>query len=37
MNTRAKLGINDRERAAIALKGMKGKRLTYAGTDSITA
>lgn len=37
MNNRAKLGINDRERADVALKGMKGKRLTYRGTDSITA
>lgn len=29
MNTRAKLKINDVERAAIALKGIDGKRLTY--------
>ena len=29
MNTRAKLGINDTERAEIALKGFVGKRLTY--------
>lgn len=28
-NTRAKLGINDSQRAAIALKGIEGKRLTY--------
>ena len=28
-NTRAKLGINDTERAEIALRGGKGKRLTY--------
>lgn len=28
-NTRAKLGINDGERAAIAVRGGKGKRLTY--------
>ncbi|HEV8015846.1 MAG TPA: IS1595 family transposase [Stellaceae bacterium] len=28
-NTRAKLGINDTMRAEIALKGAKGKRLTY--------
>ena len=28
-NTRAKLGINDEQRAALAVKGMKGKRLTY--------
>lgn len=31
-NTRAKLGINDKERADIALKGAKGKRLTYRTT-----
>jgi transposase-like protein len=30
MNTRQKLGINDKMRAEIALKGMRGKRLTYA-------
>jgi hypothetical protein len=29
-NTRAKLGINDVQRAAIAVQGFKGKRLTYA-------
>ena len=29
MNTRAKLGINDTQRAAIAVEGFKGKRLTY--------
>jgi hypothetical protein len=28
-NTRAKLGIDDVSRAAIALQGTKGKRLTY--------
>jgi transposase-like protein len=28
-NTRVKLGINDSERAAIAVRGGKGKRLTY--------
>lgn len=28
-NTREKLGVNDKERAVIALKGAKGKRLTY--------
>jgi len=28
-NTRAKLGINDTQRTAIALQGVKGKRLTY--------
>ncbi|MFZ0844442.1 MAG: IS1595 family transposase [Pseudolabrys sp.] len=32
-NTRAKLGINDTERADIALAGVKGKRLTYQTTD----
>jgi transposase-like protein len=32
-NTRAKLGINDVERADIALAGFKGKRLTYQTTD----
>lgn len=30
MNTRAKLGINDTQRAALAVQGFKGKRLTYA-------
>jgi transposase-like protein len=34
MNTRAKLGINDSERAEIALQGFKGKRLTYETTHS---
>jgi transposase-like protein len=29
MNTRAKLGINDTQRAAMAVQGFKGKRLTY--------
>jgi transposase-like protein len=28
-NTRAKLGINDEQRAALAVRGAKGKRLTY--------
>ncbi len=32
-NTRAKLGINDVERADIALAGFKGKRLTFATPD----
>jgi hypothetical protein len=32
-NTRAKLGINDTERADIALAGFRGKRLTYATPD----
>jgi hypothetical protein len=34
MNTRAKLGINDSQRAEIALQGVKGKRLTYQTTHS---
>jgi hypothetical protein len=34
MNTRAKLGINDSERSELALKGMKGKRLSYETTTS---
>ncbi len=33
-NTRAKLGINDVQRAAIALQGVVGKRLTYQTTHS---
>ncbi len=33
MNTRAKLGINDTQRAAIAVEGFKGKRLTYRRPD----
>jgi len=33
-NTRAKLGVNDTERAAIALKGITGKRLTYRRTHA---
>jgi hypothetical protein len=33
-NTRAKLGINDVQRAEIALTGVKGKRLTYETTQS---
>ncbi len=33
MNTRAKLGINDVQREAIAIKGAKGKRLTYQTTS----
>lgn len=32
-NTRAKLGINDSERTGLAVKGAKGKRLTYRTTD----
>mgnify|MGYP001239274492 CR=1 FL=1 len=33
MNTRAKLGINDSDRTEIALRGVKGKRLTYETTS----
>ena len=33
-NHRIKLGVNDDERAAIAIKGASGKRLTYRGTRS---
>ena len=33
-NTRAKLGINDTERAVLAVKGAAGKRLTYQTTHS---
>ena len=36
-NTRAKLGINDVQRAAIAVKGAAGKRLTYQTTHSAEA
>jgi hypothetical protein len=31
-NTRVKLGYNDTQRAAIALQGVKGKRLKYGTT-----
>jgi len=34
MNTRAKLGFNDKQRAEIALAGVKGKGLTYETTQS---
>jgi transposase-like protein len=37
MNNRAKLGINDVQREAIAVKGAKGKRLTYQTTHSAEA
>jgi hypothetical protein len=37
MNTRAKLGINDVQRMEIAVKGAKGKRLTYQTTHSAEA
>jgi transposase-like protein len=33
-NNRAKLGVTDSERAAIALKGIAGKRLTYRRTNA---
>ena len=33
-NTRVRLGFNDDERAAIAIRGASGKRLTYQGTRS---
>ena len=33
-NTRAKLGINDEQRADFAIKGMVGKRLTYGTTKA---
>lgn len=34
-NTREKLGVDDAERARIALKGFKGKRLTYETTRGV--
>jgi len=37
MNTRAKLGINDAQRADIALQGVVGKRLTYRTTGGHAA
>ncbi len=37
MNNRAKLGINDSQRADLALQGVKGKRLTYETTASAEA
>jgi hypothetical protein len=37
MNTRAKLGIDDVQRAALAVKGAAGKRLTYATSHSAQA
>jgi transposase-like protein len=36
-NTRTKLGVNDSERAELALKGAVGKRLTYRRTDKLAA
>jgi hypothetical protein len=35
MNTRAKLGINDVQREGIAIKGARGKRLTYQTTSAV--
>lgn len=35
-NTRAKLGVDDTQRADLALRGMKGKRLTYGTTRQAT-
>lgn len=37
MNTRAKFGINDVQRAAMAVQGTKGKRLIYRFTDNAEA
>jgi transposase-like protein len=36
-NTRTKLGVNDTERADLALTGIVGKRLTYRRTDRLAA
>jgi hypothetical protein len=36
-NHRAALGINDAERAAALLRGVKGKRLLYRQPDGVTA
>lgn len=36
-NTRERLGINDSQRAEIALAGVKGKRLTYRRADELQA
>ena len=33
-NNRSKLGVEDRERAALAMEGIEGKRLTYRGPRS---
>ena len=35
-SNRAKLGVTDGERAALALKGIEGKRLTYRPADKAT-
>jgi transposase-like protein len=37
MNTRAKLGVDDVQRSALAVRGGKGKRLTYRTTHSAEA
>jgi transposase-like protein len=37
MNTRVKLGYSDADRAEIALRGVKGKRLTYETTEKGTS
>jgi transposase-like protein len=36
-NTRSSLGIEDTERAALAIKGARGKRLTYRNPDTVEA
>lgn len=36
-NTRVRLGVNDTERADLALKGAEGKRLTYRRTSGVRA
>lgn len=36
-NTRSSLGIEDTERAALAIKGAAGKRLTYRNPDRTKA
>ena len=36
-NTRAKLGVNDEQRTAIAVRSTRGKRLTYQTTHSAEA
>jgi hypothetical protein len=36
-NTRSSLGIEDTDRAALAIKGAKGKRLTYRYSDKAKA
>jgi hypothetical protein len=36
-NNRVRLGVNDGERAALAMKGIKGERLTYRPTNGTVA